>query len=211
MNAYGLTETSSTIALLGPEDHAAARAGDERALERLGSVGRILDTVEVGVFDPDGARLPAGQLGEIMVRGPQVSGEYSDRSALDDDGWFPTRDIGWVDEDGYLFVGGRGDDTIIRGGENIAPAEIESVLLEHPAVADVGVVGVPDELWGQAVAAAVVLRTDGMTPEALQGWAVERLRSSKAPSHVRIVAELPYSETGKLVRRHLVGLFDTSA
>lgn len=208
VNAYGLTETSSTIALLGPQDHDAARSGDERALERLGSVGRILETIEVGVFDAGGTRLSSGQRGEIKVRGPQVSGEYSDRSALDDDGWFPTRDLGWVDDDGYLFVSGRSDDTIIRGGENIAPAEIESVLLEHPAVSDAGVVGIQDEVWGQAVAAAVVLGSPDVAPEALRLWAVERLRSSKAPSHVRIVAELPYSETGKLVRRNLVGLFE---
>jgi acyl-CoA synthetase (AMP-forming)/AMP-acid ligase II len=211
VNAYGLTETSSTIALLGPEDHDGARTGDPIAVRRLSSVGKILPGVEVGVFGPDGGLLPAGEVGEVKVRGPQVSGEYDAGSVLDEEGWFATRDLGWVDGDGYLFIEGRGDDTIIRGGENIAPAEIETVLLEHPAVADVGVVGIPDAEWGQVVAAAVVLRQPGVTEAELKAWSLERLRSSKAPSSIRIVEELPYSELGKLVRRHLVAVFDQVA
>ena len=125
VNAYGLTETSSTIAVLGPDDHRDALGGDEVARGRLASVGRLVPGIEVDVRD-----------GEIWVRGEQVSGEYLGLGgSLDDEGWFPTRDRGWVDEDGYLFIEGRADDTIIRGGENIAPAEIEDVLLQHPGVA----------------------------------------------------------------------------
>jgi acyl-CoA synthetase (AMP-forming)/AMP-acid ligase II len=121
VNAYGLTETSSTIAVLGPDDHRAALQGDPVARARLGSAGRLLPGIEVQVRRPGGP-LPAGAAGDIHVRGEQVSGEYRGvGSALDDDGWFATRDRGWVDEDGYLFVEGRTDDTIIRGGENIAP------------------------------------------------------------------------------------------
>jgi len=128
VNAYGLTETSSTIALLGPDEHRAAVAaadGPERA--RLTSVGRLVPGIELEVRDEDGTVLPSGERGLLFLRGEQVSGEYAGSSVLDADGWFPTRDRGWVDADGYLFLEGRADDTIIRGGENIAPAEIEDV------------------------------------------------------------------------------------
>jgi acyl-CoA synthetase (AMP-forming)/AMP-acid ligase II len=200
-NAYGLTETSSTIAILGPEDHDAARSGDPRALERLESVGRALPSVEVRISDESGQGLAAGERGEIWVRGPQVSGEYVASSALDEDGWFRTRDIGHLDEDGYLFVLGRNDDTIIRGGENIAPAEVEAVLLTHPSVAAAVVVGVPNDEWGEEIAAAVVLNDPGFDPDDLRAWARMRLRASRAPSIVVALDELPYSETGKLLRR----------
>ncbi|MCU1587549.1 MAG: fadK 9, partial [Frankiales bacterium] len=134
VNAYGLTETSSTIALLGPDEHRLSfTSGDGR----LASVGRLVPGVELEVRDEDGTVLPAGEKGLLFLRGEQVSGEYAGSSSLDTDGWFPTRDRGWVDEEGYLFLEGRADDTIIRGGENIAPAEIEDVLQRHESVADV--------------------------------------------------------------------------
>ena len=156
-NAYGLTETSSTIAVLSPDDHRAARDGDLAATARLASAGKVLPTVEVQVRGDDGGAVPAGEPGEIWVRGEQVSGEYRGVGApLDAEGWFPTRDRGWVDADGYLFIEGRSDDTIIRGGENIAPAEVEEALLAHPGVAQCAVVGVPDDEWGQSIAAVVV-------------------------------------------------------
>jgi acyl-CoA synthetase (AMP-forming)/AMP-acid ligase II len=192
VNAYGLTETSSTIAVLGPDDHRAALAGDEVARGRLASAGRLVPGIEVDVRD-----------GEIWVRGEQVSGEYLGLdAALDDSGWFPTRDRGWVDADGYLFVEGRADDTIIRGGENIAPAEIEDALLAHPAVAEAAVVGLPDEEWGQRLAAAVVLRAGGaVEADELRTWVRDRLRSSKTPELIAFRAELPHTPTGKLIRR----------
>jgi acyl-CoA synthetase (AMP-forming)/AMP-acid ligase II len=201
-NAYGLTETSSTIAVLGPDDHRAAAHGDPVAVGRLASVGKVLPTVEVEIRDEAGAVLASGA-GEIWVRGEQVSGEYAGRDGpLDDEGWFPTRDRGWVDDDGYLFVEGRSDDTIIRGGENIAPAEVEEVLLAHPDVAECAVVGVPDEEWGQQIAAVVVLEA-GSTgdAEALRSFVRASLRSSKCPETVTFVDQLPYTETGKLLRR----------
>jgi acyl-CoA synthetase (AMP-forming)/AMP-acid ligase II len=204
-NAYGLTETSSTIAVLGPDDHAAARRGEADAIRRLSSAGRILPTVEVGVRGTTGF-LPPGEAGEIWVRGEQVSGEYLGRDAtIDDDGWFPTRDRGWIDADGYLFVEGRSDDTIIRGGENIAPAEIEEVLLQHPDVAQCAVVGLPDEEWGQRIAAMVVLRPGATVDEtAIRAFARGSLRGSKTPDVVSFVDELPYTDTGKLLRRAVV-------
>jgi acyl-CoA synthetase (AMP-forming)/AMP-acid ligase II len=202
-NAYGLTETSSTIAVLGPDDHRAAAAGDPDAKARLSSAGRILPSVEVEVRDADGAVLAPGEPGLIWVRGEQVSGEYRGTgSVVDDDGWFPTRDRGWVDEGGYLFVEGRDDDTIIRGGENVAPAEIEEVLLRHPAVKECAVVGVPDDEWGQRIAAVVVCHQGaGAEAAELQDFVRGALRGSKTPDVVTFVDALPYTETGKLLRR----------
>ena len=121
----------------------------------------------------------------MFLRGEQVSGEYDQGSVIDEEGWFPTKDRGWVDHEGYLFIEGRADDTIIRGGENIAPAEIEDVLARHPAVTDVVVVGVPDDEWGQKIAAVVVLAPGAdLDAGALQAFAREHLRSSKTPEVV---------------------------
>lgn len=205
VNAYGLTETSSTIALLGPDDHAAALAGDPVARRRLTSVGRLLPGLEVEVRGADDEVLPAGEPGLVFLRGEQVSGEYAGGSVLDADGWFPTRDRGWVDDDGYLFIEGRADDTIIRGGENIAPAEIEDVLARHPLVLDVVVVGVPDDEWGQRIAAVVVpVAGSALDADAVQAHAREHLRGSKTPELVVFRDELPRTPTGKLLRREVL-------
>jgi len=210
VNAYGLTETSSSIAVLGPDDHRLALESDDPvARVRLTSVGKVLPGIEVQIRDPDGQVLPPNAHGEIWVRGEQVSGSYAGmESPCDAEGWFPTRDAGWIDEDDYLFVEGRADDTIIRGGENIAPAEIEEVFMRHPAVLDVAVVGLPDEEWGQTIAAAVVLRPGSeVRPEELAAWSREHLRTSKAAELVVIREELPRTETGKLIRRHVLADF----
>jgi acyl-CoA synthetase (AMP-forming)/AMP-acid ligase II len=205
-NAYGLTETSSTIALLGPEDHRVAAASDDPAVRRrLASVGRALPGVEIEVRDENGKAVAPGAPGEIHVRGEQVSGEYQGRAlTLGDGGWFPTRDGGWLDEEGYLFVTGRIDDVIVRGGENLSPGEIEDVLHEHPAVGDCAVVGIPDEQWGEAVAAVIVPRAgDRPAPEELRAWVRARLRSSRVPERIEFREALPYNETGKLLRRQV--------
>ena len=202
--AYGLTETSSTICVLLPADHRAASASsDSRVRRRLASVGRPLPGVELQIRDDEGGVLAPGQRGEIYVRGEQVSGEYVGRcSVLDEEGWFPTRDAGELDEEGFLFLEGRADDVIVRGAENMSPGEIEDVLLRHPAVSDVGVVGVPDEHWGEAVAALIVLRSGAQaTGEELQDWVRNQLRSSRVPQFITFATELPYNETGKLLRR----------
>jgi acyl-CoA synthetase (AMP-forming)/AMP-acid ligase II len=205
VNAYGLTETSSTVAVLGPDDHRDAFGSDDPAVRaRLGSVGQPLPTLELEIRDPMGNVVPTGESGEIYVRGEQVAGEYLGRSLLTDDGWFPTRDGGHLDEGGFLFVEGRIDDVIVRGGENMSPGEIEDVLLDHPAVADAGVTGIPDDEWGEVVAAAVVLHEGHeVTAAELQNWVRERLRSSRTPVVVDIRPELPYTPTGKLLRRTL--------
>jgi acyl-CoA synthetase (AMP-forming)/AMP-acid ligase II len=203
VNAYGLTETSSTIAALTPNDHRDCMSSEDPAVRRrLGSVGRALPTVELEIRDPDGKPLPAGERGEIYVRGEQVAGEYATGSVLDNKGWFPTRDAGWVDADGFLFLDGRLDDVIVRGAENLSPGEIEEVLSEHPSVAEAAVVGIPDPQWGEAVAAAVVLHPGtSVTVDELKDWVRSRLRSTKTPEVILVRDEMPYNETGKLLRR----------
>jgi acyl-CoA synthetase (AMP-forming)/AMP-acid ligase II len=207
VNAYGLTETSSTIAVLGPDDHRAALgAADEAVARRLGSVGRPVPGIEVQIRGEDGTVLGPGQSGELFVRGDQVSGRYAEiGSVLDADGWFPTKDVAMVDEDGYLFIGGRSDDTIIRGGENIAPAEIEDVLVEHPTVRDCAVVGPEDPEWGQIIV-AVVVPAEGTTPDPdeLREYVRAHLRGSRTPDGVVFRDELPTNATGKVLRRELV-------
>ena len=205
-NAYGLTETSSTICLLGPDEHRDATASTDPAVRaRLGSVGRPLPSVEVEVRDEQGRVLIAGETGFVYVRGAQVAGEYRETGpALDAVGWFPTRDRGRIDAAGYLFLEGRADDVIVRGGENISPGEIEDVLRAHPAVADAAVVAVESVEWGEVAGAVVVLR-DGCaaSAEELQGWVRGRLRSARVPEVIWFRTQLPYNELGKLLRRQL--------
>jgi acyl-CoA synthetase (AMP-forming)/AMP-acid ligase II len=207
VNAYGLTETSSTIAVLTPDDHRAAQAASEvAAVKRLGSVGRPVPGIEIEIRDDEGNVLPAGETGELFVRGEQVSGRYTGiGSVLDENGWFPTKDIAMLDDEGYLFIGGRSDDTIIRGGENIAPAELEEVLVEHPHVRDVAVVGIEDPQWGQAIV-AVVVPWPGVDPdpEELREHVRKSLRGSRTPDRVVFRDELPTTPTGKVLRREII-------
>lgn len=203
VNAYGLTETASTIAVLGPDAHREALTSDDPMVRRrLSSAGQVLPTVEVEIRDDNDRPLPPGETGIIYLRGEQIAGEYSTGSVLDADGWFCTRDRGSIDPEGYLYIEGRADDTIIRGGENIAPAEIEEVILAHPAVAEACVVGVPDDEWGQRIVAAVVLRP-GTSVEAaeLQQMVRHELRSSKTPDTIVFRDSMPHTDTGKLLRR----------
>lgn len=206
VNAYGLTETSSTVSVLGPDDHRKAfESDDEAARARLGSAGRPLPGVEVCVTDETGKVCAPGEPGEIRIRGPQVSGDYVDQpSRLGTDGWLSTGDVGWIDEEGYLYVTGRSDDLIISGGENISPAEVEDALLHHPAVASAAAVGVPDGDWGERVAAVVVLRAGTEAdPGDIAAWATERLGRLKAPEPLVVRPELPMTATGKVLRRQI--------
>ncbi|HET9629200.1 MAG TPA: class I adenylate-forming enzyme family protein [Novosphingobium sp.] len=209
-NAYGLTETSSTIAILGPEDHREAHNNpDPMIARRLDSVGKPLPTVEIEIRGDDGTVLGPNQLGEVFVRGPQVSGEYQGRKLTDEEGWFPTRDSGFMDDDGFLFLAGRIDDVIVRGGENMSPGEIEHVLREHDAVDDVAVLGVPSVEWGETPVAAVVLKHGASASEAeLKDLVRQKLRSSRVPERILFVDALPYNEMGKLLRRNVRDLFN---
>jgi acyl-CoA synthetase (AMP-forming)/AMP-acid ligase II len=205
VNAYGLTETSSSITVLGPDEHRLAQASDDPAIQaRLGSVGQPLPTVELSIRDALGDPVAPGERGEVWVRGEQISGEYAHASQLDADGWFTTKDAGWLDAAGYLFLDGRTDDVIVRGGENLSPGEIEDVLLQHPAIRDAVVVGIPDQEWGEVVAAVVVLHEGAsVTEDDVRVWVVKHLRSSRAPAIVDIRDQLPYNEMGKVLRRVL--------
>lgn len=211
VNAYGLTETSSSVAVFGPDDHRESFIStDPEVRARLGSVGKVLPNVQMEIRDGEGEALPLGEAGAIWVAGEQVSGEYLESGrVVDDAGWFNTRDRGWLDAGGFLFIEGRTDDTIIRGGENIAPAEIEEVIHRHPAVLECAVAGVPDEEWGQRIAAFVVVR-EGMTvtEDEIKDFCREKLRSAKTPDYVRLRHDiLPQTATGKLLRRNLVAEF----
>lgn len=204
VNAYGLTETSSTIALLGADDHRAAFASDDPAIRRrIASVGQPLPSVELEIRREDGSPCGAGEHGEIHVRGEQVSGEYLHKKAIADDGWFATNDAGWLDEGGYLFVEGRLDDVIVRGGENISPGEIEDVLRGFEDIADCAVLGIPCVQWGEKVVAVVVSRSGHPDTAGMAAVIRTRLRSTKTPEQWFVRSELPYNETGKLLRRVL--------
>jgi acyl-coenzyme A synthetase/AMP-(fatty) acid ligase len=168
--------------------------------------------IEVQIRADDGTVLGAGETGELFVRGEQVSGRYTGiGSVLDAQGWFPTRDVAMLDDAGYLFIGGRSDDTIIRGGENIAPAEIEDVLVEHPHVRDCAVVGPDDPEWGQIIV-AVVVPAPGTDPDAedLRAHVRTQLRGSRTPDRVVFRDELPTNATGKILRRELVDELNAS-
>lgn len=204
-NAYGLTETSSTIALLGPDDHREALAAEDQAVQaRLGSVGRPIPSIQLEIREADGTVLPAGVEGDIWVRGPQIAGSYRGMDSHLVDGWFATKDRGLVDDGGYLFLSGRADDVIVRGGENISPGEIEDVLREDATVADVAVVALPDDQWGE-VPVAVIVPAPGAAIDgaALSAQVRARLRSSRIPAEYVVWDELPHNEMGKLLRKDI--------
>jgi len=201
-NAYGLTETSATICMLGPDDHRTAFGSDDPAIRRrLGSAGIPIPSIELQIRSEGGLVCAAEETGLVWVRGDQVSGEYKGLgSQLDADGWFPTKDRGFVDAEGYLFIDGRADDMIVRGGENISPGEIEDVLRGHLAITDVAAVAVQDAEWGEAVGLAIVCKTD-VGDDELCDLIRSHLRSSRVPSVIKRMDALPYNETGKLLRR----------
>ena len=210
VNAFGQTETTSTLTVLGPDDHRLTgdSEADERVLRRLRSIGKPLPDVEIRVVDEVGAEMPIGEMGEILVRTPRVmkgyAGDVEGGAKLEGDGYLHTRDLGYVDEDGYVFLVGRKDDMIIRGGENIAPAEVESVLQSHPAVEEVAVLGLPSLEWGQVVGAAVVLRPGAsVSPAELTEHCHARLASFKRPERIEIVEALPRNPLGKILRKDL--------
>jgi acyl-CoA synthetase (AMP-forming)/AMP-acid ligase II len=199
---YGLTETTGGITWLGPADHADPRG------ERLLSCGKPMGGVELRILDEKGEPLPPGKVGEIACRTKQIMKGYwnlpqeTARAVRGD--WFRTGDAGYLDQDGYLYIYDRVKDMIVSGGENIYPAEVESALYGHPAVADAAVIGVPDERWGEAVKAIVVLKP-GQTASAgeIVEYARERIAAYKVPRSVDFADALPRNPSGKILKREL--------
>jgi acyl-CoA synthetase (AMP-forming)/AMP-acid ligase II len=214
INAFGQTETTSTVTMLGPDDHRLEGTPEEVELKlrRLGSIGRPLPDAEVSIMDEEGRRLGPGHVGEIAIRTERVMrgyyGQVDATAATVHDGWLHTRDLAWMDEDGYIYLTGRKSDAIIRGGENVAPEEIEAVLESHPEVDEAAAFGVPDEEWGERIAVAVVGRTGAdVNPSALIDFCHERLAGYKRPELVFVIDALPRNALGKLLRRELRARF----
>jgi long-chain acyl-CoA synthetase len=203
---YGLTESTGGVVHLDGADHDAA--GPRQHLLR--SAGRPYEWVELRIADPaTGEELPPHAVGEVWMRAPNVMAGYFNRpeetaATLTPEGWLRTGDGGYLDGEGYLFLTDRVKDMIVSGGENVYPIEVEEVLAEHPAVAAVAVIGVPDTRWGEAVKALVIPR-DGVTPAAvdLLAFARERLASYKLPRSIDFVDDLPRTPTGKVLKREL--------
>ncbi|WP_200760322.1 o-succinylbenzoate--CoA ligase [Effusibacillus dendaii] len=205
VQTYGMTETGSQIVTLSPED----------AIRKLGSAGKPLLPAELRI-ELDGQILPAGEVGEIAVRGPSVTIGYYNRPETTKealrDGWLHTGDLGYLDEEGYLYVLDRRKDLIISGGENVYPAEVESVLLAHDAIKEAGVTGIPDEKWGQVPVAAVKLTENQTVTEAeLIEFCRKQLASYKVPKRIQFVDQLPRNASDKLLRRLLADLFREEA
>jgi acyl-CoA synthetase (AMP-forming)/AMP-acid ligase II len=200
---YGMTETYGTVVSLAPEDHAPGR---EKVMR---SAGKALPAVEVRILDPEGNPLPPGEIGEVAVRSPTTMVGYWNRPeetarCLSPDGWLRTGDAGILDEDGYLYIQDRIKDMIITGGENVYPAEVESAIYGHPDIADVAVIGVPDEKWGEAVKAVVVPRPGAEVDESsVIAWAREKIAGFKCPKSVDFIGALPRNPSGKILRREL--------
>ena len=211
MNAYGQTESTSTLTYLGPEDHDIPKEeGPEREakLRRLRSVGRAMDDIDVAIMNEQNETLAAGKEGEICVTGSRIMREYhkqADETAeAIVDGWLHTGDIGYLDEDGYLFITGRKKDLIIRGGENISTGEIEDVLEAHPQIAEAAVIGVSDAEWGEVVKAILVPAGDSKPSfDEIVAHCKEQLASYKAPAYVAYVDELPRNPMGKVLKIEL--------
>ena len=211
INAFGQTETASTITTLSPEDHNISGSDEEKEkkLKKLSSIGKPMSDVEMKIVDEEGHELPVGQVGEIVARGPRVmTGYWRDEEkteeTIDKEGWVHTGDIAYVDEDGYFFLAGRATDMIIRAGENISPEEVEAVLHSHPKVEEAAVIGVPDEEWGEIpIAIVVVKRGETATPDEIIEYCRVKMSSFKKPRSVIFTNELPRNPMGKVLKRVL--------
>ncbi len=200
---YGMTETMGTIVALPPEDH------HPEGTPRMKSAGKPLPGIEIAIVDPAGKRLGPGAVGEIITRSAANMAGYWNQpeataKAIDSEGWLRTGDAGYLDGDGYLYIHDRIKDMIVSGAENIYPTEIENALSGHPEVAEVAVIGVPDERWGEAVKAFVVLRPGGSAGEAaLLDWLRPRIAAFKVPKSIEFRDALPRNPSGKLLKRTL--------
>lgn len=212
INGYGQTESGATLTTLGPEDHrlTGSEAEREKKLKRLQtSIGKPLPDVQIRIVSEEGEILGPGQSGEIHALGPRVmKGYWGDAQktaqTLTEDGWLRTGDMGYVDEEGYVYLTGRTDDLIIRGGENISPLEIEEVIGSHPKVKECCVIGAADAEFGQQPYAYCVLKEgETVTPEEIIEFCRERLATFKRPRGISFLVDLPRNHMGKLLRKEL--------
>ena len=210
MNAYGQTESTSSISFLGPDDHRLEGTPEEIEVKehRLRSVGKVMPDIEVLILDPEDNAVGVGEEGEICVRGDRIMGGYykqeEETASAIRNGVLHTGDVGYLDDEGYLFITGRTKDLIIRGGENIAPGEIEQVLEGHPAVAEAAVIGAPDLEWGEVVKAVVILHEgESFTLAEAVEYTKLQLASYKAPSYLAVVESLPRNHMGKVLKNDL--------
>jgi fatty-acyl-CoA synthase len=200
---FGQTEAPMMISTMAPADH--FHADGTVARERLSSAGRPTPLVTVAIMGDDGALLPAGQRGEIVVQGSLVMAGYYKNPAASEEasqhGWHHTGDIGYLDDDNYLFIVDRAKDMIITGGFNVYSAEVEQTLMEHPAVQDCAVIGLPDDKWGERVTAVLQLRPgQNVTTTELREFVKSRLGSVKTPKQLEIWPDLPRSKIGKVLK-----------
>ncbi len=203
-HAYGLTEASPVVSVNPPENH----GPEGRANGRYRSVGRPCFGIHVKVVDPQGHELPRGEVGEIILRGANVMQGYwnkpEETAGALRDGWLWTGDGAYMDDEGYLFIVDRMKDMIVSGGENVFSAEVENVIARHPAVAACAVIGVPDERWGEAVHAVVVLKPGGeLDAQALRAHCHDHIAGYKCPKSIEFRTELPLSGAGKVLKKDL--------
>ncbi len=200
---YGMTETCGTIVYLPPEDH------DPAGTPRMRAAGLPMPGVELKIIDEAGNTLPPNMVGEVATRSVANMPGYwklpeATASTIDAEGWLRTGDAGYLDEDGYLYIHDRVKDMIITGAENVYPAEVESAIYGHPDVAEVAVIGIPDDKWGEAVKAVVALKP-GATPDpaSIIAFARTRIAHFKAPKSVDFIDALPRNASGKILRKDL--------
>jgi acyl-CoA synthetase (AMP-forming)/AMP-acid ligase II len=201
---YGQTESGPLTTILQPEDH--VLEGSERQLQKLGSAGKPVISYEIRIVDEQGTDVPMGEVGEIIGRSEAMMKRYwklpKESAKKLKDGWLHTGDLGKFDEDGYIYIVDRKNDMIISGGVNIYPREVEEVLYQHPSVFEASVIGVPDDYWGEAVKAIIVLK-EGTTAseEGVIKFCGEHLAGYKKPKSVEFWKELPKSPQGKILKR----------
>jgi acyl-CoA synthetase (AMP-forming)/AMP-acid ligase II len=201
LQLYGMTETVGAATFLPPEAHDPARG-------KLRSCGIAWPGIEVEIVDGEGMPLPPGQVGEVVIRAPVVMKGYWNKPDATAEtirnGWLHTGDAAYKDDEGYIFIYDRVKDMIVTGGENVYPAEVENAIFGHPAVADVAVIGVPDEKWGEAVKAVVVAKPGAtIDPAAIIAYAKERIAGYKVPKSIDVVEAIPRNPSGKILRREL--------
>jgi acyl-CoA synthetase (AMP-forming)/AMP-acid ligase II len=204
-NGFGAGTEAGGQTMFTPDDHRRALAGEEHL---LGSIGKAIYGVDVKLCDVEGNEVPRGEVGEINSRSDSVMSGYLDQPALTarsfHGAWFHAGDLAYIDEWGYMHLAGRANDMIIRGGENVYPVEIEDTLSDHPAVLEVVVVGLPDDYWGEVVAAVVVLRPGAtLDLETMRAHCEGRIASYKIPTQLEILESLPKNPTGKILKHQV--------